>query len=267
MNTHINVERSRLLLLPVLVLVLDALSSSALGALPQTPGIWCDRTSAHAISKERVSRLEQSLRRITGFDSLYFASDGSLSIGDAAGSTGGAEAARQILRGALNSGNAFVIEDDSGSDSIQFGQITEFAVSIDGDGRRLDVWLVRLDFDDFYAVQAPAEIRASFDEGFILLHELLHGLGCSDAAREGELGDCEIVLNRARSELGLPLRDEYFGIGTHLGIGLTCVRLKFKVQSRNEARQKYHSRYLYFMLRHAPESSDGVNSAARVRKN
>jgi hypothetical protein len=266
MNTPINLEHRGLLLPPLLFLAVASLSSTALGALPTKPGIWCDRTSARAVSNDREQRLEMSLRRISGFGSLHFDSDGFLSVGDSENSSGGAEAARDILLKAMSSGDAFLIEDHSGSDSIHFGQITEFALSIDREGRRLDVWLVRLDFDDFRDMKASSEIRASFDEGFVLLHELLHGLGCNDGSKEGELGECEIRLNQARSELGLPLRDQYFGIGTQLGVGLTCVRVKFKTQSRKGVSSKSQSRYLYFLLRRSPESSDVVGSETRVRR-
>jgi hypothetical protein len=46
-----------------------------------------------------------------------------------------------------------------------------------------------------------------------MLHELLHGLGYDDGSREEEIGQCEEMVNQARSELGLPLRDQYFKPG------------------------------------------------------
>ena len=51
---------------------------------------------------------------------------------------------------------------------------------------------------------------AAFDEGFTLLHELLHAIGYEDATSASEVGAVETRLNQAREEIGLPLRAEYF---------------------------------------------------------
>src|SRR5215813_5754943 len=169
---------------------------------PKTPGVWLSGEPGYKPTGARVEELTRSLRRITGFSELHFAKDGSLVIG--AVQSEGSATARRILSSLLKSGFVFIIEDHSGSPSVNFGQLNEGLRYEDViTGLRLAVWRVRLDFDDFRAMQASREVRDSFDAGFTALHELLHGLGYKDAANVYELGECEETLNRARGELGL----------------------------------------------------------------
>ena len=225
-------------------------ASPALAAVPRASGIWCNREPDWALSAEHERVLTQSLRRITGLCDLSFAADGSLSLGDV--SEGGAATARQILQQVLCSGMAFIIQDHSNSAAINFGQLDEGLIYEDETRRRLMIWQVRLDFADFSEMQAPPEVRASFDEGFTLLHELLHGLGLKDTLRAEEVGECEQTLNRARAELGLPLRDQYFGEPTHLAPGITSVRLRFSSQRSPFKRPERRRHYLYFLLKDCP---------------
>src|SRR5215468_6136891 len=176
---------------------------------PKSPGVWLSGELGYRLTGAHVEELTQSLRRITGLKELHFERDGSLAIGTA--QPEGSATARQILSRALNSGYVFIIEDHSNSPSVNFGQLNEGLRYEDAiTGLRLMVWRVRLDFDDFREMRASREVRDSFDAGFTTLHELLHGLGCKDATSVDELGECEEALNRARAELGLPLRDQYF---------------------------------------------------------
>ena len=218
-------------------------------AFPKTPGVWLSGEAGHKPSSAQVEELTRSLRRITGFDELHFAKDGSLAVG--AAQSGGSATARQILSCALSSGSVFIIEDHSGSTSVNFGQLNEGLRYEDAiTGLRLAVWRVRLDFYDFREMQASREVRDSFDAGFTTLHEILHGLGYKDAATVDELGECEETLNRARAELNLPLRDQYFGDTMQLAQRFVSVRLRFRSNEprvpAGSARSRTH--YLFFML-------------------
>ncbi|MGH9935950.1 MAG: hypothetical protein ACREAM_06870 [Blastocatellia bacterium] len=220
-------------------------------AFPKTPGVWLSGETKHRLTGARIEQLTHSLRRITGLNELRFAEDGSLVTGAAPAAAEGSAAARQILSCSLSSGSVFIIEDHSDSPSVNFGQLDEGLRYEDAlTGLRLLVWRVRLDFNDFRKMQASREVRASFDAGFTTLHELLHGLGYKDAASIDELGECEETLNRARAELNLPLRDQYFGDTLPLARQFVSVRLRFRSNapqtSTGTARRR--TQYLFFML-------------------
>ena len=241
-----------------------SLSAPTLEDSPKTSGVWCERRSVYAITKEHEWRLALSLRRITGYGALQFAPDGSLSLGDSSVVAGGSAEARGILIRAVCSDAIFVIEDYSGSGSVNFGQAASEQVYDGRDGRSSRVWRLRLDFDDFQQMGAPSEVRATFDEGFTLFHELLHGLGYTDASRVQELGACEEIVNRVRSELGLPLRDEYFGEAWRITEKLTSVRLRFRSQARNGNSARWESHYLFFLLTEPAECSANIRAVTRV---
>ncbi|MCI0388934.1 MAG: hypothetical protein MOB07_09255 [Acidobacteria bacterium] len=218
-------------------------------AFPKTPGVWLSGEPGYRPTSARVEGLTQSLRRITGLNELHFEEDGSLVIGPA--QTEGSATARQILSCALSSGFVFIIEDHSDSPSVNFGQLNEGLRYEDAiTGVRLMVWRVRLDFDDFREMQASREVQASFDAGFTTLHELLHGLGYKDATSVDELGECEERLNRARAELGLPLRDQYFGDTLRLAQHFVSVRLRFRSDKPRISGAPVRSRtqYLFFLV-------------------
>jgi hypothetical protein len=221
----------------------------AQSSFPKTPGVWLSGEAGRELSGARVDELTRSLRRITGFGDLHFAKDGSLALG--AAQSGGSATARRILSCSLGTGAVFIIEDYSGSPSVNFGQLNEGLRYEDViAGLRLAVWRVRLDFDDFREMEASREVRDSFDAGFTMLHELLHGLGYKDAARVDELGECEETLNLARAELWLPLRDQYFGDELRVARQFISVRLRFRSYnsrvSAGPARER--TQYLFFMV-------------------
>ncbi len=235
----------------LLSLALLAGTAFAQSVYPKNPGIWLSSESGHALSDGRKEQLAQSLRRITGLNGLHFADDGSLVTGPTPADAGGSVIARQILSCALSSGYAFVIEDHSDSPSVNFGQLDEGLRYEDSiTGLHLLIWRVRLDFNDFREMEAPREVRASFDAGFTTLHELLHGLGYRDAAAIDELGECEERLNRARAELNLPLRDQYFGDTLQVAQRFVSVRLRFRSNAPKASARSGRRRalYLFFML-------------------
>ena len=230
----------------------------AQSSFPKRPGVWLSG-AGYKPSGARVEELTRSLRRITGFSELHFAKDGSLVVG--ATQSGGSAAARRMLSRSLGSGFVFIIEDHSGSPSVNFGQLDEGLRYEDTiTGLRLIVWRVRLDFDDFRAMQASREVRDSFDAGFTALHEMLHGLGYKDAAGADELGECEETLNQARAELGLPLRDQYFGDELRMSRYFVSIRLRFRndkaLLSAGAARAR--TQYLFFMIQSGQERQSAL---------
>lgn len=221
--------------------------------MPRNAGIWCSMESGYRLSGAHKEELERSLRRITGLSGLSFGEDGSLSLGGFS-STTGSSLARNILLCVLGSGNVFIIEDHSGSPTVNFGQMDEGLNYEDVLlQRRAVIWRVRLDFEDFREMEASHEVRQSFDAGFTMLHELLHGLGYKDTLHEEEIGECEGLINQVRSELGLPLRDQYFGQPLEMGLQVVTVRLRFRsgvktLQHRNESQRGERIHYLFFLL-------------------
>jgi len=243
-------------------LVEPNLAAVAAAEPPGDLGIWCERRSEFAVTKAHEARLASSLRRITGYHALGFAPDGLLSLGDSTVCGGSAEA-RWILRTAFCSPAVFFIEDYSGFSSVTFGQAAREQVFAYGEGKISNVWRLRLDFDDFQQVAASANVKATFDEGFTFFHELLHGLGYTDASRIGELGTCEEILNGVRSELGLPLREQYFGEIWQITEKLTSVRMRFRSLQRNGNRLRSQTHYLFFLLDGPPNSLRSVGALMR----
>jgi hypothetical protein len=234
----------------------------------KTPGVWLSG-DGHKPTVAHVEELARSLRRISGFSELHFAKDGSLALGAAQSAQSapsrGSAAARRILSSSLGSGLVFIIEDHSGSPLVNFGQLNEGLRYEDATtGLRLTIWRVRLDFDDFREMQASRELRDSFDVGFTALHELLHGLGYKDPASVDELGECEEALNRARAELALPLRDQYFGDELRMARHFVSVRLRFRSENAQTSARAARGRiqYLYFMIQSGPEKQSTPAGAA-----
>lgn len=227
--------------------------ASSQAATLKSPGIWCDRSSINSVPEQHEKRLTESLRRITGLTDIGFSQDGSLSLGDTSMTDGGSAAARELLLRVLRSGIVFIIEDHSGSETVNFGQLDKGEIHTHASRPgRVVVQRARLDFADFCEMQASREVRATFDEGFTLLHELLHGLGYTDPPDRKDIGECEEIVNRARTELGLLIRDRYFGDPVRLTTGVTTVRLRFRspATDTDEAGRERH--YLFFLMRTKP---------------
>jgi len=245
----------------------SVLSAAPLADRPRASGVWCERRSDYPITKEHEWRLALSLRRITGYAALQFASDGSLSLGESSAVIGGSAEARRILTAAVYSSSLFVVEDFSGSRSVTFGQAVPEQLYQERDRSTSQIWRLRLDFDDFQQMVAPPDVRATFDEGFTLFHELLHGLGCKDAARGGELGACEEIVNRIRSDLGLPLREQYLGETWRMTETLRSIRLRFRSHPRNGDPSPQGMRYLFFLLTESTECFEDVRALTSVDRN
>lgn len=230
--------------------------------VPWGPGIWCRRAFPHPVPRDHEERLVESLRRITGLAALRFEPDGALSLGDASLGDSGALTARLIVEAALASGMAFLIEDHSGSELLHFAQLDPGTELNDwaGPARPLLLWRLWLDFKDLSGFDASPAVRAAFDPGFAVLHELLHGLGFRDPEDGGQVGPLEGVLNRARAELGLPVRDRYAAETLPVGQTLLSVRLRFRRAPVADGRGKARFEYLSFLVdtRLAATTTQGV---------
>ncbi len=217
------------------------------------PGIWLSKEKGRELSREHEEQLVQELRRITGLSELKFDGNGKLQLGGVALSQDGATIARQILLCALGSGEAFIIEDYCGSSSVTFGQMDEGTHYEDLQAQcQFLIWRVRLDFNDFRDMQASPEVRESFNTGFTMLHELLHGLGYRDANSPEEIGDCERLVNQVRAELGLLLRDQYFAEPLRMTPKLFTVRLRFREDNTKKTllnkQTRRRSHYLFWIM-------------------
>jgi hypothetical protein len=129
----------------------------------------------------------------------------------------------------LKSGKIFIIEDYSDSPTVIFGQIkNEIDFKDEISDQKFEIWQMCIDFADFRKIDAPAEVRQSFAVGFIVLHELLHGVGYKDAGSKEEPGELESLVNQARAELGLPLRDQYCVEPLQIMLRTATYRLRFR---------------------------------------
>ena len=241
----------------VRLVCLALVGGAAVTALPARAAVTTQSIAGHGapaqrrLTDDKQALLQQSLRRITGCADMRFEADGRLTGCAGQSLLGGSPTARAVLLEATRSNMVFIIEDHSKSNAVHFGQLDEGLI-YDNDLTRahFTVWRVRLDFADFQQIQAAPPVRAAFDEGFTLLHELLHGLGLKDAAQPNGLGECEAVINRARAEQGLPQRDLYYPDLAWPARGVVSVRLQFSSPGAGQTRRRKH--YLFFMAKIGP---------------
>lgn len=242
------------LMIGLIISLIVLLAASAKAAIPKLPGVWLSQEPKYKLTASHEAELVQDLRRITGLPELAFDAEGRLSLGNLSAAEGDSATARQILLCVLGAGEVFIIEDHCGSPSVTFGQMDEGMHYEDlMAGCRLLVWRVRLDFDDFREMTAPPEVRESFNAGFTMLHELLHGLGYRDASNPEDLGDCEKLINQSRAELGLMLRDQYFADPLRIAPSVFTVRLRFRSPAKAKdgtlnRQNRRRLQYLFFLL-------------------
>ncbi|MFN0122224.1 MAG: hypothetical protein ACKV2V_17150 [Blastocatellia bacterium] len=211
------------------------------------PGIWKSHQSRFAFAEKDDAFLVTRLRQMTGWQELNWTGD-QLSPGDTSRIAGGSATAREIVQCVLHSGHRYLIESHHKSATVQFGQLDEGTIYSDEQKDiQLMIWRVRLDFDDFRVMQAPACVRASFDPGFTMIHELLHGLGHKDTAVVGDIGECEQIVNRIRAELGLLVRGQYHGELVRIGDLATAARLRFRGRRTGEGDRRPAPEKDYFV--------------------
>jgi len=173
------------------------------------PGVRNSRT--RSLSADQLRDLAEGIRIWTGFAEVHFDQQGRLRIGDSKRTTGGSEAARALIAAAVESSDAFLLENHSRSMAVAFASIQPVEDYVDAGEVRHAVWNLKLDFHDFAQLRGGSEALAAFDPAICLLHELGHGvLHLRDSVSPSDsLGDCEHYLNRIRREAGRAERQSY----------------------------------------------------------
>ena len=230
------------------------------------PGIYFNQQTDCRFSAPEKERLLRSLRRITGWTQLHINENGHLTLAQADEFVAGSAWARQVLIGALRSGHRFLVENHAHSLAVNFGQLDEGTTYEDVQaGIKLTIYRLRLDGVDFQQMEAPAELRATFDEGFTFFHELLHGLGFHDTNIPNEIGACEKIVNQIRAELGLPLRDHYLGETVIATVQFKVIRLRFQRAGATTVSSRRKKQYLFFLLQTAPSAASVAADSRSVR--
>ncbi len=221
---------------------------------PREKGIWCKQDAKHQLANEHKNLIVASLRRITGFEQLDFASNGAMYLGENISSATGSLVARKILQQVIDSGSEIIIEDHPNSPLVNFGQLDEGTHYEDlANRKKFTIWRVRIDFNDFRAMQSSREVRETFDPGITVLHEFLHSLEHKDPTHFGNIGECEAIINQVRTELGMPLSDNYHGVPLmQISNQAVIVRMQFRERieavSKITMPAKWKIHYMVFLM-------------------
>lgn len=185
---------------------------------PPKPDPWRFRSGVRnsngtrRLSNIQLRKIVESLRHKTGFEELRFEESGFLTLGDRNRYAGGSATARELLVAAVDGGLAIEIESSDYSPEIAFARLDGGVIHTNHQNRaRIEVKRLRIDFSDFCELRGEREVKAAFDPGFAILHELAHAvLGLGDEMVErATLGECGELINRMRRELDLPERRHY----------------------------------------------------------
>jgi hypothetical protein len=178
----------------------------------------CPSTNANSTSqvfiKDNISlvhkqELVKELRKITGWSKLSFTDDGRLSI-ENADALQGSKTARSLLTSAVSGDKLIVLEDASSRADVAFCRVVPGRWPNES-ALHPPAFVVLIDFIDFEQIVGDKQARASFHVGWGLLHELDHVVSDTiDSETEGDLGECEMHINKMREEVGLPVRASYF---------------------------------------------------------
>jgi hypothetical protein len=153
--------------------------------------------------------LATRLQTITGWSDLSFDANGILKLGRTEGRSG-SKGARDLLKAAVSGPSVIVIEAASSRTDVVFCKVTQ-AQWVREDESHPQVFIVLVDFSDFDKLIGDKKVRAAFDVGWGLLHEIDHVVRDShDSFIADQLGDCESRINTMRREVGLPQRADYF---------------------------------------------------------
>src|SRR6185503_8449619 len=192
------------------------------------------------VSRSHREELVKRLRVITGWNNLNFDGNGSLRLGETQ-TSGGSESARLLLKEAIAGPNVIVLEDASSRTDVAFCRVVR-GRWIRDESNRPAAYVVLIDFTDFQQLSGDAEARAAFDVGWGLLHEIDHVVsGSEDAKDEKGIGECEDHINEMRTEVGLPVRAEYFFSRTYLkadaNFNARYVRLSFERRDDSQTKR------------------------------
>jgi hypothetical protein len=194
------------------------------------------------LSPAHRADLTTKLRTITGWQELSFNDEGFLQVSGEK-SQSGSRAARELIESAIEGKQIIVIEDASSRSDVAFCRVVP-GRWIGAVSRPEPVYVVLVDFTDFGRVMGDDEARAAFNVGWGFLHEIDHIVndsqdpqGASESA-----GDCEDHINQMRSEIGLPVRADYFfsplPTSTDPNFMTRLVRLSFVEKKNGSAKGK-----------------------------
>ena len=191
------------------------------------------------VAAQRRHELVSKLRSITGLTDLRFDEAGILQLGQL--HSNGSKEARVLITQAVTGSKIVVIEDASSRADVAFCRVVPGRWR-SGDEAKTPAFVVLIDFTDFKQISGDAQARQSFDVGWGFLHELDHVIANSlDAEDPSLLGDCESHINTMRSELGLPLRVDYFfteaSVRTDPNFNNKLVRLRFESNDLENSRK------------------------------
>ena len=160
-----------------------------------------------SLAKSRRDQLAKNFQRITGWKDINFDDRGSLSFSGEP--VGGSVLARDILIKAVSGPEYFILEDASRRADVVFCRIVP-GKWMDGN-QNVPVSVILIDFADFDQVIGDESALAAFNVGWAVLHEIVHGVkNLDDPETDGQIGDCEKLINQMRRECGLAERAEYF---------------------------------------------------------
>lgn len=188
----------------------------------------------HQLNEKQCQQVLASLQEKTGWRELAFDADGFLTLGNRENFNGGSVTARQLLSDAVNFSGQLRLENHTHSSKVVFANLGKSTVFYNMRTKeQMEHQPIRIDFSDFGKLMGPKEVRASFDLGMTVLHELVHGVRkLHDSVNEyEEVGDCERYVNTIRKELGLPERQQYVArshsVRSPLGWTIKTAELQF----------------------------------------
>jgi len=156
-------------------------------------------------------------RTKTGYQNIYFdKKTNNLVIDTSAGFKGGSAEARKQLSDAVGATDKIFDLVHSNTDpNVLFAETKGTLSSVDGQGKRIETYEVKIDFDDFKHVSGDKSAIESYSIGIAALHEFDHNLYGPVSDKPNSLTDPGPVENRfinpIRRELGLPERENYVG--------------------------------------------------------
>lgn len=187
------------------------------------PGIR-NGQGASRLTENQLHEIAESLRIKTGFASLYFDAEGWMRIGGSSGR--GSATAHNLILDAFQGNQLIELHRRERSSEIAFMRLVKSDIYESArTGSQYTVYHLEIDFSDFAYLNGDRVARAAFDLGFILMHELTHGIKqiYDTNASQSSAGDCSDYINHIRRELGMALRVNYFpeirkqaGSGGHL---------------------------------------------------
>ncbi|MFN0088604.1 MAG: hypothetical protein ACKVX9_24665 [Blastocatellia bacterium] len=191
------------------------------------PGIR-NGQGATRLTPGQLRDVAESIRSKAGFATIDFDENGWMRLGAISGT--GSATAQKLLLDAFRRDQVIELHRRDKSSEVAFMQLTPQNTHIDfRTGAQITVYHLEIDFTDFAFLKGDHEARAAFDLGFILLHELTHGVRKikDNNASQTRPGDCADYVNQIQKELGMAVRDHYFPEIRKYGGSISFARLNF----------------------------------------